>query len=406
VSTPAARRITLVLFGAQSLGSAGFLAASTVGAIVGASLSGRASWAGVPSGVYQGGSALAAFFWGRAMDRFGRRPTLAAGLSVGMLGAALACASVTLRTLPGFLLGLLLMGVANSALQLGRYVAAEIHAPTERARAIGRVVTGGTVGAVMGPLLVGPSASLAARLRLNELSGPYAASAVLFSAAALLLWLRLRPEPRELALEVAASHAPAGDTARPRDRLAILRDPQVVAAVLSLVAGQAVMVMVMVITSLHMTHHDHGLSSVSLVISLHVVGMYAFSLASGRAADRWGRPATVALGAVVLVGACALAPLSPRVAPLAGALFALGLGWNLCYVGGSAWLADRLTAAERARFQGATDTLVGLTAALASLGSGVVFAAVGYGVMGAVGAAVALLPLSLALLSRRHPVVA
>jgi MFS family permease len=155
-----------------------------------------------------------------------------------------------------------------------------------------------------------------------------------------------------------------------------------------------------------MTHHDHGLSSVSLVISLHVVGMYAFSLASGRAADRWGRPATVALGAVVLVGACALAPLSPRVAPLAGALFALGLGWNLCYVGGSAWLADRLTAAERARFQGATDTLVGLTAALASLGSGVVFAAVGYGVMGAVGAAVALLPLSLALLSRRHPVVA
>jgi MFS family permease len=399
--TDHARRLTFVLFGAQSLGSAGFLAASTVGAIVGASLSGRASWAGVPSGVYQGGSALAAYMWGRAMERHGRRPTLAAGLTVGFVGASLACAAVTLRTLPLFLFGLLCMGMANAALQLGRYVAAEIHPPAERARAIGRVVTGGTVGAIIGPLLVGPSASLAARLRLTDLSGPYSASALLFAAAALLIAMGLRPEPRELARLVAAAHGPAGGAVVARGTAELLRDPQVVAAVLSLVAAQAVMVMVMVITSLHMTHHDHALSSVSFVIALHVVGMYAFSLVSGRIADRWGRPAAVALGAVVLLVSCALAPLSPRVLPLAGALFALGLGWNLCYVGGSAWLSDRLTTEERARTQGATDTLVGLTAAVASLGSGIVFAAVGYGVMAAVGAAVALLPLGLSLLSGR-----
>jgi MFS family permease len=401
MSTADTRRITLVLFCAQSLGSAGFLAASTVGAIVGASLSGRASWAGVPSGVYQGGSALAAFLWGRAMDRFGRRPTLATGLTVGLAGAVLACAAVTLRMLPLFLLGLLFMGMANAALQLGRYVAAEVHPPAERARAIGRVVTGGTVGAVVGPLLVGPSAGIAGRLGLTDLSGPYAASALLFSAAALLIALRLRPEPRELARTVAAAHAPAGGSAAARPWTAIARDPLVVSAVLALVAAQAVMVMVMVITSLHMTHHDHALSSVSFVIALHVIGMYAFSLVSGRIADRWGRPATVALGAVVLVLACALAPLSPRVLPLAGALFSLGLGWNLCYVGGSAWLADRLTAEERAGTQGATDTLVGLTAAFASLGSGVVFAAVGYGAMAVVGAAVALAPLTLGLVALR-----
>jgi MFS family permease len=401
VSTPETRRITLVLFCAQSLGSAGFLAASTVGAIVGASLSGRASWAGVPSGVYQGGSALAAFLWGRAMERHGRRPTLATGLGVGLLGAALACAAVTLRTLPLFLFGLLCMGMANAALQLGRYVAAEVHPPAERARAIGRVVTGGTVGAIVGPLLVGPSAGLAARLGLNDLSGPYAASALLFGLAASLIAWRLRPEPRELARVVAAAHAPAGRGIAPRRWTALVRDPQVASAVLSLMAAQAVMVMVMVITSLHMTHHDHALSAVSFVISLHVIGMYAFSLLSGRIADRWGRPPTVALGACVLVVACALAPLSPRVLPLAGALFALGLGWNLCYVAGSAWLADRLSTEERAATQGATDTLVGLTAAFASLGSGVVFAAVGYGVMAVVGAAVALAPLALGLVAFR-----
>src|SRR5262249_21699780 len=150
-------------------------------------------------------------------------------------------------------------------------------------------------------LLVGPSAVLAARLRLNDLSGPYAASALLFGLAATLVALRLRPEPRELARLVSAEHAPAGGSAGARPWTAGCRAREVGSAVLSLVAAQAVMVMVMVITSLHMTHHDHALSAVSFVISLHVVGMYAFSLLSGRIADRWGRPATVALGACVLV---------------------------------------------------------------------------------------------------------
>ena len=44
-----------------------------------------------------------------------------------------------------------------------------------------------------------------------------------------------------------------------------------------MVLGQAVMVMVMVITSLHMRAHDHGLGEVSAVISSHTLGMYAFS---------------------------------------------------------------------------------------------------------------------------------
>jgi len=90
------------------------------------------------------------------------------------------------------------------------------------------------------------------------------------------------------------------------------------------------------------------------------------------------------------------APLSPRLVPIAVALFLLGLGWNFCYVAGSSLLADQLSPPERARTQGFNDLLLGLTSAVGSLGSGVVFAAVGYGAMGLVGAAVALIPLSLA----------
>jgi len=79
------------------------------------------------------------------------------------------------------------------------------------------------------------------------------------------------------------------------------------------------------------------------------------------------------------------------------ALFLLGLGWNFCYVGGSSLLADQLSPDERARTQGFNDLLIGLVSAAGSLGSGFVFAAVGFGVMGLVGAMAALIPLTLTL---------
>src|SRR5439155_26411326 len=197
--TRVARRITVTLFAGQSLGSAGFLVASTVNAIVGAKLSGHPSWAGVPTATYQAGMALAALVWGRAMDRIGRRGALSGGLLCGVAGAATVGAAVVRVSFPLMLLGMVLMGAANSALQLGRYVAAEVHPPLERARAISNVVIGGTVGAILGPLLVGPGGRAAQRLGLDELAGPYGISSILFAFALAVVFLRLRPEPREIA---------------------------------------------------------------------------------------------------------------------------------------------------------------------------------------------------------------
>lgn len=93
------------------------------------------------------------------------------------------------------------------------------------------------------------------------------------------------------------------------------------------------------------------------------------------------------LGAVILLASCLMAPLSPELLPVAAALFLLGLGWNFCYVAGSALLADSLTPAEKGRMQGFNDLLVGGAAALATLVGGVVMAQAGYTVMGLLGAA-------------------
>lgn len=125
--------------------------------------------------------------------------------------------------------------------------------------------------------------------------------------------------------------------------------------------------------------------------------MFAFSILSGRLADKWGRGPVIAVGSATLILACLAATASPDVLPLGVALFLLGLGWNFCYVGGSTLLADQLSPLERARTQGANDLLVGLASATGSLGSGFIFAALGYNVMAYVSAVFALIPLFAAL---------
>ena len=391
-----ARKLTWVLFTAQAFGSAGFIAAATIASVAGAELSGREVWAGVPSATFLLGAALAAYLWGVVMDALGRRTGLVLGLWTGVFGALIAAWAIVQGWFGLLLVGLPLMGSAQAALQLGRFAAAEVSPPALRGRAISNVVLGGTVGAVMGPLLVGPMGVLSLRLGLPELTGAYVASAGMFVLALGVVFALLRPDPRDVGRQLVLD---AGETetdaqaARPLK--VIFGQPAVIAAVSAMVFGQAVMVMLMVITALHMTHHGHALGSVSAVISSHTLGMYAFSVLSGRLTDRWGRAPVIVSGAATLVLACALAPLSPQVLPLAVSLFLLGLGWNFCFVGGSSLLSDNLSAAERSRTQGVNDLLLGLASATGSLGSGVVFAGVGYAAMGLVGAVVALLPLAL-----------
>lgn len=390
-----ARKITGVLFAAQSLASAGFIAAATLNSIVGRDLSQNASWAGVPTAVYLLAGAFSAFVWGYVFDAIGRRGGLVTGLILGVLGSLLTFYAIAVHSFPLFLAGMVLMGMANAAVQLGRFAAAEVNKPEHRGRAISNVVIGGTVGSVVGPFVAGPAGALVGPWGIDELAGAYLVAAILFAIGAAVVFLGLRPDPREIGAQVAEqfpeARAGAGEV---RSVFQILRVPAAQVAVLSMVIGQMVMVLVMVITSLHMRGHHHGLTDISIVISSHTFGMYAFSILSGRLADRFGRGAVIIAGSFTLVVSCLAATISPDVLPLGVALFLLGLGWNFCYVGGSTLLADQLSPLERARTQGFNDLLIGLASAFGSLQSGLIFASLGFEMMAYVSAAVAVIPLA------------
>ena len=391
-----ARKITWALFANQALASTGFIALAAVASIIGVQLTKETTLAGLPSAVYQSGSAVTAYIWGLVMDRLGRRAGLVLGSASGIFGALLAIIAIASGSFAIFLVSMVFLGASNSAVQLSRFVAAEVNLPEARGRAIANVVLGGSVGAILSYVLVSPLGESMKSLGWDQFTAPFFLALIMFMLSVIVLSSALRPEPREIGRELGRLYpGPSGNAGTVRPLPEILRMPAVMTAMTAMILGQFVMVLVMVITSVHMQQHAHNLSDITLVISLHTIGMYAFSVFSGRLADRWGRGPVIIMGALGLAFASIGATLSPDVFPLAASLFLLGLGWNFCFVGGSSLLADQLSHAERARTQGFNDLLLGAAAALGSISSGLIFSAVGYNTLGIIAAIAAFVPLSL-----------
>ncbi len=393
--TRIARKITFVLFTSQGLSAAGFIAAFTVNALVAVDLSGQPAMAGVPGAVVVLGQACGALVWGYCMEWIGRRGGIALGQVIGVTGAAIAASAVAGHSLPFFLVGLAMIGMARSAVDLGRFAAAEVHLQAEKGRAISRVVLGSTAGAIFGPLLVGPTGKLALWAGFPELAGPYSISFAGLILAAMLIFVGLRPDPRDVGRELARIYPGSVSSQETRPLSGIVRQPGVIVAMVSVVFAQVVMMVPMSITSVHMRAHHHPLGSLSLVISAHTLGMFAFSIVSGWMTDRWGRGRVIILGSAVMIVSCLMAAPSTGLIPLLAALFLLGLGWNFAYVAGSTLLADQLSPGERAKTQGFNDLLLNLASGVSQIVSGIVYAAGGYGVMALAAGLAAVVPLAL-----------
>ena len=395
------RRTVFSLMAGVALGSTGHIAAVTVATIVAKDLAGTTVWAGAPSAAVVLGAAIGATVLSRLMATRGRRGGLVAGYLVAVVGALVATLAIGQQSLPLFMLGILLIGFGNSANLLSRYAAADLYPVARRASAIGLVVWGATFGAVLGPNLVGWAGEISESFGLPALAGAYLLPIVFVGGAALLSFVSLRPDPYELADRSELDAQAAGSTGI--SLLSILRRPHVPAVVIALLAGQAVMVLIMTMTPLHMADHGHDLAAVGLVISGHILGMYALSPISGRLTDRFGSAAIVTSGLVVIAFSAILSAVAP---PEGGpilflALFLLGYGWNLGFVAGSAILTHGLEIAERTRLQGLTDALIWSSSAAASIGSGVVVAVAGFTTLGILGAALVVIPAWLVVARRR-----
>ncbi|MEZ5286785.1 MAG: MFS transporter, partial [Vicinamibacterales bacterium] len=288
-----------------------------------------------------------------------------------------------------FVAALFVFGGGYGANRLARYVTADLYPPAVRATMIGWIVWASTIGAVAGPALLAPSRGLAERIALNGLVGPY----LVCAAACALAVAMMLAAPRDI-FAAAHDHAPASRPAAAGGIRVALAHPLVGLALTSMVSGQFVMVLVMTMTPVHVRHGGHGLGAIGLVIAAHTLGMYALSPVTGRLGDRYGRLPLLAAAVGTIATACVVGAAAQASYPLTlVALFLLGIGWNLGFVGGSALLTDSIAPAERVRVQGFGDALIWGGGALASTMSGWMLEHAGFRWLCLAGLALSLAPL-------------
>jgi MFS family permease len=381
----AQRRTVRVLVLTQAIGAVGITIGIATASLLARDLSGSEALSGLAQTAQVLGAAVISFLLAPLMARRGRRVGLMTGYLVGACGGLLAVLSGVAGSMVVLLLGAVMLGAGTSANNAARYAATDLATDATRGRSLSMVVWATTIGAVAGPNLTGPAGAFARALDIPELTGPFALGAIGMLLAALAVGVLLRPDPLLLAQEAAiASEAmPAGPptgTAWSRALRAVRERPVLGYAVAGLALTHATMIGVMVMTPLHMEHGGAGLEVIGVVISVHVLGMFAFSPVVGWLADRFGRPPVLGAGGGVLLVAlvlCASAPTGMSWQVTAG-LFLLGVGWSLAMVSASTMVAEHAPLEARTDVQGSADLVMGLTGAAAGGLAGVVVGVADY----------------------------
>jgi MFS family permease len=371
------KRSIATLSAAQVFGGIAIAGSMPAGALLAASLTDSEAFAGLAQTAGVLGAAIFALPLARIALTKGRRPALATGYGLGILGAIFVISGAVSRQVTLVLIGSLFVGVASAASLQARYAATDLALPEYRARSLSYVVWAATIGAVLGPNLLNFSGSVDTSLGLPQLSGPYVIAGISLTLAVAVLVVALRPDPFIVARQVRQAADPGTEIPNPklRDGIEHLRTrARAVLGIGAISIGHVVMIMVMVMTPVHMAHVDVTLQLIGLVISVHVAGMYAFSPLVGSAVDRFGRVPMIIAGAMILAASCVISGLAraDNAVILGIGLFLLGLGWSFTLIAGSTLVTDSVEANERPAVQGLSDLSMNAAGALGGVAAGII----------------------------------
>ena len=374
-------RVVKTLITTQVLNGVGVAGTVAAGSLLVASITDSETLAGLAQTFSVLGAAAMALPLARLTNRGGRRLALSAGLITGLIGSVIAITGGSTKNIYLMLLGSFLVGAASASGYQARFAAIDLATEENRAKQLSFVVWGSTIGAVTGPNLMEPSGRIAEGFGLPSLVGPYIVSAFTLGLAVLVIYLFLRPDPYLTAHKDA--HA-AGIIIKKsfKETFAHIKShPAALLAISSIAIGHLVMVAVMVMTPVHMKHVDVTLQIIGLVISIHVLGMYAFSPLVGYFTDRLGRIAVIQIGVVLLLLSTVISgtAAADNAIQLGIGLFFLGLGWSCTLIAGSALLSSSVDDEMRPSSQGTSDLVMNLMGAAGGALAGVIIGFLNYG---------------------------
>ena len=369
-----------VLATAQVLNGVGVAGTVAAGSLLVASITESETLAGLAQTSSVLGAAALALPLARLTARGGRRLALSAGFVAGVIGSLFAIYGGSQKNIFFMLLGTFLVGAASAAGYQARFAAVDLATNETRAKQLSFVVWGSTVGAVTGPNLMEPAGNLAESIGLPRLTGPYVVSAVTLSLAILVIQLFLRPDPFLTAVKQSGLVTkPKGATKAALHH--IRSNDRALFAILSIAIGHVAMVSIMVMTPVHMAHVDVTLTVIGLVISVHVLGMYAFSPIVGTFSDRLGRVRVIQIGVITLLLSSIISGIARAddAITLGIGLFLLGLGWSCTLIAGSAFLTESVSPEMKTSSQGASDLVMNLSGAGGGALAGVIIGTLSYG---------------------------
>ncbi len=145
---------------------------------------------GLLAGIFSLMQFVFAPLWGKASDRFGRRPIL----MISMFGTSLGfCVMGVAPTLLFLFVGRIIDGISGASIGTAQAYIADITTPEERSKAMGLIGAAFGLGFIVGPALGGLASSL-----WNFSAPMYVAAALSLLNALLILWILPESLPKEL----------------------------------------------------------------------------------------------------------------------------------------------------------------------------------------------------------------
>jgi MFS family permease len=402
-------RVARRLAPAQALYIFGSSVDLTLTGIVGARLAPSTALATLPFSLIPVASVATTFLISRFIGRLGYRTVFTAVAAVAVVAGLVSAAAVQFDVFWLFCLGTGLIGVYSAGAGYYRYAAADA-AGAQRARAVTTVLAGGLIAALLGPFLATwvsgllPVAFVASYL-LVALFGALAAVWNAFLPRELAQQGRVvgerrggHPEAAGTAVApgsdpvVSPSDSPATEAVLPvRSRRVLWRQPVLLAGVAATSFAAVSMMSMMSAGPIAGMAMGHSAADAAFAVQLHMIGMYAPGFVIARFIGRFGERRIAIAGTMLVVLAGAAAACSTAEWAFLTAMFAVGVGWNLAYSGGSAMITDAYRAAERGRVQPIAEVVTNGFQVVGSLSAGVLATVPGWRMLG-----VALIVLSVA----------
>jgi len=370
----AVRRNAFILAGAQALVGGAAPVVISIGGLAGAwLLLEDKSMATLPVTGFNLGIAIGALPAAALMRAVGRRLGFVSGALVTSTGGLVATLALFGGNFWLFALALMLVGVGGSFTQQYRFAATDGAPRAYQPRAIGIVLAGGILAAVIGPQTVRLTDGLFLPV---DFAGAFLGVIILgILGAGVLTFLRIPDGPEE-------AHPDDAMPARPLSE--IVAQPRFLVALLCGVGTYGVMSFVMTGAPLAIVGCGLTKDVAVLGIQWHVLAMFGPSFFTGRLIARFGKQVIVATGILLLAASGGIFMSGLAVWNFWIGLALLGLGWNFGFIGATAMVAETYRPSEKNKTQGLHDFLLFSTVAFASFMSGRTFVAAGWETMNVV----------------------